>query len=76
MADLGTDNFEQELTLGFLQNEEKTITEIDAALARLRDGSFGRCEECQQEIPATRLQALPYTRLCVACARKLEQRSR
>ncbi len=73
MADLGTDNFEQEMTLGFLQNEEQTITEIDAALVRLRDGTFGKCEECQQEIPGTRLQALPYTRHCVACARKHEQ---
>jgi DnaK suppressor protein len=73
MADLGTDNFEQEFTLGLIQNEEQTITEIDAALARLRNGTFGRCEECQQEIPVTRLQALPYTRHCVACARKHEQ---
>jgi RNA polymerase-binding transcription factor DksA len=73
MADLGTDNFEQEFTLGLIQNEEQTITEIDAALARIRNGTFGRCEECQQEIPATRLQALPYARHCVACARKHEQ---
>jgi RNA polymerase-binding transcription factor DksA len=73
MADLGTDNFEQEFTLGLIQNEEQALDEIGAALDRLDQGSFGRCEECHKEIPRVRLQALPYTRYCVDCARKLEQ---
>jgi RNA polymerase-binding transcription factor DksA len=73
MADLGTDNFEQEFTLGLMQNEEQTLGEITAALERIKQGSFGRCEECQNEIPKARLQALPYARYCVECARKLEQ---
>jgi RNA polymerase-binding transcription factor DksA len=73
MADLGSDNFEQEFTFSLLENQEQTIEEIDAALERLRQGAFGRCEECQKEIPRARLQALPYARCCVACARKLEQ---
>lgn len=75
MADLGTDNFEQEFTLGLLQNQEQALTEIGDALERIRRGTFGRCEECQQAIPKARLQALPYTRHCVACARKLQQSS-
>lgn len=75
LADLGTDNFEQEFTLGLLQNQEQALTEIDEALERLRRGAFGRCEECQGAIPKARLQALPYTRHCVACARKLQQSS-
>lgn len=73
MADLGSDNFEQEFTFSLLENQEQTIEEIDAALDRLRQGTFGRCEECQKDIPRARLQALPYARCCVACARKLEQ---
>jgi RNA polymerase-binding transcription factor DksA len=73
MADIGTDNFEQEFTLSLLQNEEQVLDEIAGALDRITDGTFGRCEECQQAIPRARLNALPYTRHCVACARKLEQ---
>jgi RNA polymerase-binding transcription factor DksA len=73
MADLGTDNFEQEFTLGLIENEEQALDEINAALERLGQGTFGRCEECHKDIPRARLQALPYTRHCVECARKLQQ---
>jgi len=73
MADLGTDNFEQEFTLGLIQNEEQALDEIAGALDRLDQHTFGHCEECQKEIPRPRLQALPYTRHCVDCARKLQQ---
>jgi RNA polymerase-binding transcription factor DksA len=75
MADLGTDNFEQELSLNLLQNEEQALEEISAALDRIQQGTFGRCEECQAEIPKARLQAVPYARYCVECARKLEQKA-
>ncbi len=74
MADLGTDAFEQENTLNLLQNEEKGLAEIAAALERVEQGTFGRCEECGGEIPSARLKALPYARYCVECARKQEQR--
>jgi RNA polymerase-binding transcription factor DksA len=74
-ADLGTDNFEQEFTLSLLQNQEQALKEITEALGRIRNGTFGRCEECQGVIPKGRLHAVPYTRHCVACARKLEQGS-
>jgi RNA polymerase-binding protein DksA len=72
MADLGTDNFEQEFTLSLLENEEQALEEITAALDRIDQGTFGRCEECHKEIPRERLKALPYARRCVECARKLE----
>lgn len=75
MADLGTDNAEQDFTLKLLENQEHALTEIDDALERLRQGTFGRCEECGGTIPKGRLQALPYTRHCVACARKVQQSS-
>jgi|SRR5437870_13907635 len=73
MADLGTDNFEQEFTLSLLQNEEQLLDEIAAALERIKHGSFGQCEECKGAIPKARLQAVPYARYCVDCARKLEK---
>jgi RNA polymerase-binding transcription factor DksA len=75
MADLGTDAFEQEFTLNLLQNQEEALAEIGHALDRIDRGSFGRCEECQNPIPKGRLQALPYARHCVDCARKLQKSS-
>jgi RNA polymerase-binding protein DksA len=72
-VDQGADNFEQEFTLSLLQNQEHVLEEIAGALQRIEDGHFGRCEECQSVIPKARLQALPYTRHCVACARKIQQ---
>ena len=75
MADLGTDNAEQDFTLKLLENQEQALKEINEALERLRQGTFGRCEECAGAIPKGRLQALPYTRHCVACARKVQQSS-
>lgn len=75
MADLGTDNFEQEFTLSLIQNEEQVLEEIREALERINQGKFGKCEECGANIPKARLQALPYTRHCVQCARKAQQSS-
>jgi RNA polymerase-binding transcription factor DksA len=75
MADLGTDNYEQEFTLGLMQNQEQALEEISLALDRIERGTYGRCEECGGPIPKARLQALPHTRHCVACARKLQQSS-
>jgi len=75
MADLGTDNFEQEFAFTLLQNQEQALDEIRDALERIHQGTFGRCEECAAPIPKARLQAVPYTRHCVACARKLQNRS-
>jgi RNA polymerase-binding protein DksA len=75
MADLGTDNFEQEFTLNLLQNEEQLLEEIGAAIERINQGKFGLCEECDGTIAKARLQAMPYARYCVDCARKLEQQS-
>jgi RNA polymerase-binding transcription factor DksA len=72
LADQGSDSYELESTLSLLQNQEQTLEEIDAALERLRRETFGRCEECGGAITKARLQALPYTRHCVACARKLQ----
>lgn len=71
-ADLGSDSFEEEVTLGLLENEDQLLEEIAAALRRLDQGAFGSCEECGAEISKQRLQALPYTRRCIRCARRVE----
>jgi RNA polymerase-binding transcription factor DksA len=72
MADLGTDNYEEEITLGLLENADATLEEISAALTRLDRDTFGDCEECHKPIGKERLHAIPYTRYCVECARKVE----
>ena len=72
LADLGSDNYEQEVALSLLENREQTLEEVAAALARIEQGTFGRCEECGREISKERLQAIPFTRLCIRCAREEE----
>jgi RNA polymerase-binding transcription factor DksA len=73
MADLGTDSFDQEFTLGLIENEQATLEQILAALGRIEKGTFGKCAECGETIAKPRLQALPYTPHCIECARKMEQ---
>lgn len=73
MADIGSDNFEQEFTLSLMANEEDTLNMIEAALERIEDGSFGICEECETLIPKLRLNALPHTPFCVKCAAKIQR---
>jgi RNA polymerase-binding transcription factor DksA len=73
MADLGTDNFDQEFTLGLIESEQSTLDQIIEALARIKSGTFGSCAKCGGTIARGRLDALPYTALCIDCARKTEQ---
>lgn len=73
MADLGSDNYEQEFTLSLMENEEDTLEQIEAALERIEEGVYGLCLECEGRIPKARLNAIPYTPHCVKCASKLER---
>ena len=74
MADVGTENYDQEFTLSLIENEQETLDQIRDALGRIDAGRYGRCEECGAPIAKPRLQALPYTRYCIECARKMENR--
>ena len=73
MADVGTDNYEQEFTLGLIEGERKILTEINLALSRFEEGTYGICEGTGQTISRARLEANPYARYCVEYARKIEQ---
>ena len=73
MADLGTDNYEQEFALGLMDSERRILQEIDAALQRIQDGTYGICEGTGQPIPKARLEAQPWARYCVEYARKIEE---
>ncbi len=72
MADLGSDNYDQEFTLGLIENEQATLELVNEALSRMAEGTFGLCAECSEPISKPRLQAIPYAKHCIQCARKLE----
>jgi DnaK suppressor protein len=72
MADVGTDNYEQEFTLSLLQKDEGKLELLEAALERIEEGVYGTCAECGGRIPKTRLNAIPFTPHCVKCASKIE----
>ena len=73
MADIGSDNYEQEFTLSLMQSDEVTLDSIESAIEKIEDGVFGACEDCSAPISKARLNAIPYTPLCIKCAQKLEQ---
>ena len=72
MADIGSENFEQEFTLGLIAAEEHTLEMVDNALQRIEEGEYGVCLACQGRIPKTRLNLIPYAFHCVKCASELE----
>jgi DnaK suppressor protein len=72
MADIGSDNFEQEFTLSLMENEGVTLEQIESSLERIEEGTYGQCEECGVKIPKARLNAIPYATLCVRCAEQQE----
>jgi DnaK suppressor protein len=71
-ADLGTENYDVEVGLELMENEAQILKEIDDALARIDQGTYGICENCHREISKERLEAVPYARYCIRCARKFQ----
>lgn len=74
MADVATDNYDREFSLGLASDERKALYELDDALKRIEDGSFGICDECKCLITKIRLKAVPSARLCIKCQQKKEKR--
>lgn len=72
IADLGSDNFDQEFTLSLMASEEGTLQKIEVALERIQSKQYGLCEACNGTIPKTRLNALPHTTYCVSCAETIQ----
>ncbi len=73
MADAGSDNFEQEFALDLMDSEKKILTEINDALARIEERTYGTCEGRGEPIPKARLRAIPWARYCVVCAELKEK---
>lgn len=76
MADIGSDNYEQEFSLNLLEAEQSTLAEINSALARIAAGEYGACVECGQRIKKPRLNAIPFTHYCIDCASERDQETR
>ena len=80
MAEMGTDAWDLDFSLRIVETDQSVLTEIDAALARIEDGTFALCQACIEAgippakagIPKTRLRAIPYARNCVKCEREKE----
>ena len=72
MADVGSDNWEQEFTLGLVANERQRLKKIDAALQRIADRTYGICEATHKPIGKQRLRAEPWARYCIEYAREKE----
>jgi DnaK suppressor protein len=69
----GTD---RDMAVETLNHQARSIHEIRSALARIEEGSYGFCERCEEPIPAKRLDALPWARMCVSCQSAIEAEAR
>jgi RNA polymerase-binding protein DksA len=73
LGDLATATFDRELDYTLEENAELLLAAIDAALARMEDGAYGRCQNCGQQISLERLEAIPWATRCIDCKRKEER---
>lgn len=76
MADMGTDNYEQEFTLGLVEKDRQLLREINSALAKLKTGAYGICEGTGKPINRERLEYQPWARFSIEYARKMERGGR
>lgn len=74
MADVASDNFEREMSLGLAANEQELLYQIDDALSRLKDKNLGKCQTCSRDIGMKRLSAVPYAQLCITCQEQEERK--
>lgn len=75
MADAGTDTFDRDFALSLVSNEQEALAEIDAAIKRVHDGTYGVCESTQKPISKERLMAVPFTRYSTEAKKEVERHS-
>jgi DnaK suppressor protein len=73
VCDIASSDRDRELTLRLSERGREKLREIEEALERIEEGSFGTCEHCDAKIPKARLKAMPFTTTCVACKSRQEQ---
>ena len=74
LGDTATETYDRELDYTLEENSEHLLAEIDAALKRIDEGTYGICTNCGEQIPAERLEARPWATLCIDCQRDRERR--
>jgi DnaK suppressor protein len=72
LEEQSVDDFVTEVDMALMQMKSETLARIDQAIARLEDGTYGVCQECDREINAARLKALPFAPLCRDCQEDTE----
>lgn len=72
VADAAFERESGEMSAQLKELESRELHQIDSALARLQQGAYGNCEQCQKQIPLARLQVLPYATHCIRCERDVE----
>jgi DnaK suppressor protein len=73
IADRAANSYTKEFLFSVSNNERQVLNMVETALQRIREGTFGECVNCGSEINAKRLEAVPWTRYCIACQEKKEQ---
>ncbi len=73
LADSASETYERELDEGLEEDATRQLREVEDALERIEAGTYGICEACGREIPAERLEAVPWTKLCIDDARKQQR---
>ena len=71
-VDAAFDTGNEEITSQLVELEAKELRQVERAMSKIKGGSYGVCEGCQTKIPVARLNALPYSTLCVKCQREYE----
>ncbi len=76
MADVATDNFDREFNLDLASNEQKTLNDIDDALKKMDENTYGICEACNCKINIERLKIVPHARMCIKCKQEEEGKNK
>jgi RNA polymerase-binding protein DksA len=73
IADVASDNYERDFSLGLVSDERKVLLEIEEALKRIEAKNYGICQMCEKAVAATRLKAIPHAKYCKKCQEKMER---
>ncbi len=73
VADRASSSYQKEFLFHQSSNDRQLLQMVEAALSRMREGTFGECISCGNEINTKRLEAVPWTRYCIECQEKLER---
>ena len=73
MADMATDLYDREFTMKLAEGEREKLYELDDAILRIDEGTYGQCDDCEGVIPKQRLKVMPEARLCIKCQEEEEK---